>query len=70
MQAGRANISLLLAATDFSYRMLEREQTLRLAHVIGMQGFDVSLFVGRSHLTPEEILSNPSKSAEGVSSAA
>lgn len=62
-------VTLKLATADYSFPLLEWEQTLRLARDLGMQGIDISLFQGRSQLKPDEILANPSKSAARISAA-
>jgi sugar phosphate isomerase/epimerase len=62
-------MDLKLATADYSFPLLEWEQTLRLAADIGMQGFDVALFAGRSHLNPDEVLADPSPAAARVSNA-
>jgi sugar phosphate isomerase/epimerase len=62
-------MDLKLATADYSFPLLEWEQALRLAADIGMQGFDVALFAGRSHLNPDEVLANPSPAAACVSRA-
>jgi sugar phosphate isomerase/epimerase len=62
-------MNLKLAIGDYSFPKLEWEQTLRLARDIGMQGMDVALFAGRSHLDSDEVLSDPSKAAARVSAA-
>lgn len=62
-------MELRLATADYSFPLLEWEQTLRLAADLGMQGFDVALFAGRSHLNPDEVLANPSLAAARASRA-
>src|SRR5713226_1282327 len=62
-------MNLRLATADYSFPLLEWEQTLRLARDIGMEGIDISLFAGRSHLEPDRVLSNPSEAAARVSAA-
>ncbi len=62
-------MTLKLATADYSFPLLEWEQTLRLARDLGMQGIDISLFQGRSQLIPDEILANPSQSAARISAA-
>jgi sugar phosphate isomerase/epimerase len=62
-------VNLKLATADYSFPLLAWEQTLRLAHDIGIEGIDISLFAGRSHLKPEEVLSHPSQAASRVSDA-
>jgi sugar phosphate isomerase/epimerase len=62
-------MNLRLATADYSFPKLEWEQTLRLARDIGMQAMDIGLFAGRSHLDPDEVLSNPAEAAARVSTA-
>jgi len=62
-------MNLRLATADYSFPKLEWEQTLRLARDIGMQAMDVGLFAGRSHLDPDDVLSNPAEAAARVSTA-
>jgi sugar phosphate isomerase/epimerase len=62
-------MNLRLATADYSFPKLEWEQTLRLARDIGMQAMDIGLFAGRSHLDPDEVLSNPAETAARVSTA-
>lgn len=56
------------ATADYSFPLLSWEKALRLATDLGMNGIDISLFQGRSHLKPEEELVNPS--AAGAKAAA
>lgn len=62
-------MELKLSTADYSFPLLQWEQTLRLARDIGMDGMDISLFENRSQLNPAEILANPSGSATRVSGA-
>ena len=55
-----------LAAADYSFPLLPWEQALRFAHDLGMSGIDISLFEGRSHLKPAEMLSHPTASGSFV----
>ena len=59
-------MNLRLATGDYSFPKLEWEQALRLARDIGMEGIDIALFAARSHLDPQEVLANPSRSAATV----
>ena len=56
-----------LAVADFSFPLLGWEQSLRLAHEIGMGGVDIGLFHAGSHLQTDTILENPEASAASVS---
>lgn len=60
-------MELKLAVADFTFPLLEWEQSLMLAHAIGMKGVDVALFAHGSHLRPDTILEHPEKSAVEVS---
>src|SRR6266568_4735084 len=62
-------MNLRLATADYSFPKLGWEQTLRLARDIGMEAMDIGLFAGRSHLDPDEVLSNPAEAAARVSTA-
>lgn len=62
-------MELKLAVADYSFPLLEWEQSLRLAREIGMDGVDMGLFSAGSHLRPGEILENPGASAARVSAA-
>lgn len=60
-------MDLKLAVADYSFPLLEWEQSLRLAHEIRMSGVDIGLFHAGSHLQIDEILENPAASAARVS---
>ena len=60
-------MELKLAVADYSFPLLGWEQSLRLAHEIGMGGVDIGLFHAGSHLQPDKILENPEASAASVS---
>jgi sugar phosphate isomerase/epimerase len=62
-------MELKLAVADYSFPLLEWEQSLKLAHEIGMDGVDLGLFAGGSHLRPHKILENPETNATEVSAA-
>jgi sugar phosphate isomerase/epimerase len=62
-------MELKLAVADYSFPLLEWEQSLMLAHEIGMEGVDIGLFAAGSHLQSDKILENPKASAAGVSAA-
>lgn len=61
-------MELKLAVADYSFPLLEWEKSLTLAREIGMEGVDIGLFAGGSHLRPDKILENPERSAAEVSS--
>ena len=58
-----------LAIADFTFPKLEWEQALRLARDLDMTAVDLGLFVGRSHLRPEDVFADPPKAAARVSAA-
>src|SRR5689334_20986183 len=62
-------MNLRFATGDYSFPKLEWEQTLRLARDIGMEAIDVALFAARSHLNPDDVLANPSRSAARIAAA-
>jgi len=62
-------MELKLAVADYSFPLLEWEQSLRLAREIGMDGVDIGLFSTGSHLRPDEVLENPEASAASASTA-
>jgi len=62
-------MNLKLATGDYSFPSLEWKQALRLARDIGVQGVDIALFAGRSHLNPVDVLRDPSSAATQVSRA-
>jgi len=64
---GRSNLAraveagtVRLATADYSFPLLEWPQAVRLASELAFQGIDISVFQGRSHLKPEEVLAKPS----------
>jgi sugar phosphate isomerase/epimerase len=59
-------MELKLAVSDYSFPLLDWEQSLRLACEIGMDGVDIGLFAAGSHLRPEKILENPKASGAKV----
>jgi sugar phosphate isomerase/epimerase len=59
-------MELKLAVADYSFPLLEWEQSLNLAHEIGMEGVDIGLFAAGSHLQPDKILEDPDTSAAGI----
>lgn len=48
-----------LAAADYSFPLLQWRQTVRLASELAFEGIDISVFQGRSHLKPADVLTNP-----------
>lgn len=62
-------MTIRLAVADYTFPKLPWDQALRLAKDLGMEAVDIGLFVGRSHLRPEEVLSDPAKAGARVSTA-
>jgi sugar phosphate isomerase/epimerase len=58
-----------LATADYSFPLLKWHQSLRLAQDLGFAGIDVSLFEGRSHLNPAEMLARPRRAGVDVRNA-
>jgi sugar phosphate isomerase/epimerase len=56
-------MSLKLAIADFSFPKLEWEQSLRLGRDLGIGAVDIGLFVGRSHLRPEDLVADLPRAA-------
>lgn len=59
-------MELKLALSDYSFPLLEWEQSLSLAREIGMEGIDIGLFHAGSHLQSDKILANSEASAARV----
>lgn len=55
-----------LATADYSFPLLEWSKAIRLASDLAFEGIDISVFRGRSHLKPEDVLRNPSTWGEKV----
>ncbi|MGC2333050.1 MAG: TIM barrel protein [Candidatus Acidiferrales bacterium] len=62
-------MTIRLAVADYSFPKLPWDQALRLAKDLGVEAVDIGLFVGRSHLRPEQEFSDPAKAAARVSAA-
>jgi sugar phosphate isomerase/epimerase len=60
-------MKLNLACADFSFPLLEHDQVLDLISMLGIQGVDLGLFEGRSHLWPSKVFRGLSKSAATLS---
>jgi sugar phosphate isomerase/epimerase len=52
-------VNIRLATADYSFPLLKWHKALRLAQDLGFAGIDLSLFEGRSHLKPAEVLALP-----------
>jgi sugar phosphate isomerase/epimerase len=53
-----------LASADFTFPLLEHDKVLDLIAALDLDGIDIGLFEGRSHLWPSREFENLSKSAE------
>lgn len=63
-------MTVKLAIADYSFPKLEWDQALRLISDLGMPAVDIGLFVGRSHLRPEDMFREPvAKAAARVTTA-
>ncbi len=51
------------AAADFTFPLLSHDNSLKLISMMGMDGVDIGLFEGRSHLWPSKEFSDPVASA-------
>lgn len=56
-------MSLKLGISDYTFPKLTWDQALRLANDLGVEGIDIGIFAGRSHLRPEEVLFKPAVAA-------
>jgi sugar phosphate isomerase/epimerase len=59
-------MKLKLACADFSFPLLPHERTLDLIAMLGMDGVDIGLFEGRSHLWPSKVFGSIAKSAAAL----
>ena len=55
-----------LACADFTFPLLTHEQSLDLIAMIGVEGVDIGLFEGRSHLAPSLELEDPIASGRAL----
>ena len=60
-------MELKLSCSDYTFPLLEHEHVLYLIAALGVQGVDIGLFGGRSHLRPEMVLENIPASARDLS---
>lgn len=60
------NMTLKIAIPDYTFPKLKWEQALRLVSDLESQAVDIGMFVGRSHIRPEEVLSQPLKAADKI----
>ena len=52
-----------LACADFTFPLLEHDNVLKLIAMLGLEGVDIGLFEGRSHLWPSREFANISRTA-------
>lgn len=55
-----------LACADFSFPLLDHDSSLALIAMLGMDGVDIGLFEGRSHLWPSREYLNPTRSGKAL----
>lgn len=60
-------MDLKLSCSDYTFPLLEHDHVLDLIAALGVQGLDIGLFGGRSHLRPETVLENIPASARDLS---
>lgn len=60
-------MELKLASADFTFPLLTHEHAIRLIGMAGLQGVDIGLFEGRSHLQPHDVLPDIKGSAAALS---
>jgi len=53
-----------LACADFAFPLLEHDKVLKLIAMLDLQGVDIGLFEGRSHLWPSKEFKNISRSGK------
>ena len=52
-----------LACADFTFPLLEHDRVLDLIEMLDLDGVDIGLFEGRSHLWPSREFSNTERNA-------
>ncbi len=57
-----------LACADFTFPLVEHEVALKIIAMLGMQGVDIGLFEGRSHLWPSREFADVSANARHIKS--
>src|ERR1041384_3939097 len=60
-------MKLKLACADFTFPLLLHDQSLDLIAALGVQGVDIGVFGGRSHIRPENITGNIAGAARELS---
>lgn len=61
-------MELKLACADFTFPLLPHDKVLDLIAMLEIEGVDIGLFEGRSHLQPSKVFSNIKKNAKDLSS--
>lgn len=56
-------MDLRLACADFTFPLLSHEESLQLIALLGMEGVDIGLFEGRSHLWPSREFADTASAA-------
>ena len=56
-----------LACADFAFPLLDHEGVFELIKLLEVEGIDIGLFSGRSHLQPEDVMDNLPRSARELS---
>lgn len=51
-------MKLKLSCADFTFPLLPHDQVLKLVSMLGVQGVDIGVLGGRSHIRPEHIIRN------------
>src|SRR5665647_544400 len=59
---------LKLACADFTFPLLPHDRVLDLIVMLEIEGVDIGLFEGRSHLQPSQVFCNIKKSAQELHS--
>jgi sugar phosphate isomerase/epimerase len=60
-------MKLRLACADFTFPMLAHNDVLKLIAMLGMDGVDIGLFEGRTHIQPSQVIADLAGSAKDLS---
>ena len=60
-------MNIKLSCADYTFPLLEHEHVLDLIAMLGVQGVDIGLFGGRSHIRPENVIENIKMAARELS---
>jgi sugar phosphate isomerase/epimerase len=60
-------MNLKFACADFTFPLLKHDDVLTLISMLGLDGVDIGLFEGRSHLQPSNVFKDLKKSARELS---